>query len=97
MTRLRNEYRAACRRQGVDFERLQGSAKPFKRITALINAYNTAALAQDRIKTVIAEAALRAYKSRGHGKGPGMQRQITGNWVQDRSRYMPAVEDKKHG
>jgi hypothetical protein len=78
------------------FERVPGSRKPFHRITALVNEVNAAIALKDHAKIVLATANMQAYRSRGHAHKPTMSRHIGGQWSKDRSRYMPAVEDRKH-
>ena len=81
-----------------------GSRTPFKRILTLVAGLQAAAAQMHAVvKSDIpkerdnaraaydeAAAALRSYKSRGHGgRHRVMQRQIGGRWSQDRSCYMP--------
>ena len=75
--------------------------RPLKRINALITAYNAAVevanaadpsntlhVSETRDIVAFADAALRDYKSRGHGwTAPRFWRVITGRWNQSRSIY----------
>lgn len=98
--RTRGARRLAARRERVEFIRLPGSLKPFKRAFKLHQEFidTLAKHAGDLpIDRQIAVSALKPYVSRGHGgRHRPKQRVIGGAWSRDRSRYAPAEEDRKH-
>lgn len=77
-----------------------GSLHPFKRIKTLIAGMNAASAAfiasgtnEARMVLMAAREKLASYTSRGHGKGGHVKHKLN---FEDRSKYTPAVEDRKH-
>ena len=83
----RKERRLMAKLTGKPMQQSYGSARPFKRINALITRANEAnESGDDRVKDA-AISALRAYVSHGHGKAGVKARTITGLWNRERSKY----------